>query len=129
MRNEKVKTVETVLVILLLFANQGMSLSISSNEMPTAPLEHRLTIEEIKPAAVNLLPHLKVFPYVEHACYKTNNSCETIAKDCGDYYRLLVCCCHRMLGSKWKEVALGKSDLIQAPSALSFFIILLLELI
>ncbi|XP_018915878.2 uncharacterized protein [Bemisia tabaci] len=50
----------------------------------------------------------EVFPYVPHTCYVRPHSrplCRTVVAHCGDFARLVLCCCHRVLADKWKNIA------------------------
>ncbi|XP_022188588.2 uncharacterized protein LOC111047205 isoform X1 [Nilaparvata lugens] len=60
-------------------------------------------------------------PYVEHSCYIETTPCIPIVRDCGEYMKMMSCCCHRLLGTKWKNISMalaGESKLGSSSNVL-----------
>ncbi|XP_050421867.1 uncharacterized protein LOC126834167 isoform X2 [Adelges cooleyi] len=52
----------------------------------------------------------EVFPYIAHTCYVRSRNCEPTVRDCGVFDRLLACCCHQHLGTKYKSQLLAANS-------------------
>ncbi|RZF34127.1 hypothetical protein LSTR_LSTR003537 [Laodelphax striatellus] len=60
-------------------------------------------------------------PYVEHSCYIETTPCEPIVRDCGEYMKMMSCCCHRLLGTKWKNISMAfYAELLQSMNAIDY---------
>ncbi|KAL1461987.1 hypothetical protein WDU94_013844 [Cyamophila willieti] len=62
----------------------------------------------------------KAFPYVQHTCYVRERLCSTVVPNCGEYTRILNCCCHQYLGAKWKQKT---SDAFRFKSEISLVLL------
>ncbi|XP_016662933.1 uncharacterized protein LOC107884715 [Acyrthosiphon pisum] len=79
-----------------------LMIGVGCRECTIREIEYCLSNDAIEDHCCCQRKYHEVFPYIAHTCYVRSRNCEPTVRDCGVFDRLLTCCCHQYLGTKWK---------------------------